>query len=57
MNENINCVINKFKCYGKIMVVVRLRNATHVMSLSEWKWIKRRYYGRVNNRKRRCEIA
>lgn len=57
MNENINCVINKFKCYGKIMVVVKLRNATHVMSSSEWKWIKRCYQGRVNDRKRRREIA
>lgn len=57
MNENKSCVINKFRCYGKIMVVVRLKNATHVMSLSEWKWIKRCYQERVNYRKRRCEIA
>lgn len=32
-------VIRKFKCCEEIMVVVKMENATHVMTESEWKWI------------------
>lgn len=57
MNENKNCVIDKFKCNGKVMVVVKLKNAAHVMPLSDWKWIKQCYQGCTNDRKRSREIA
>lgn len=29
-------VIKKFDCYGKSMVIVRIGNAAHAMSVEEW---------------------
>lgn len=54
MNENKREVISKFKCYGKIMVVVRSNRAAHVMPLKEWEWIKKQEH---NYNKRRRKIA
>lgn len=54
MKENKKEVIGKFKCYGEIMVIVRLDHAAHVMTLKEWEWIKKQ---EDNYNKRRRKIA
>lgn len=41
MNEEFK-VVSEFCCHGKQIVIVRIRNAAHVMSLEEWHKI----YGR-----------
>lgn len=37
MNDDCK-VISKFYCYREPMVTVRIGNATHVMSVDDWKW-------------------
>lgn len=37
-------VVSKFKCNGSDMVVVKLRNYVHAMTMEEW----RKIYGRNN---------
>ena len=46
VNEEYN-VIKEFVCHGKRMVIVRIGNAAHVMSLEEW----RKIYGRNHQEK------
>lgn len=43
MNKENN-IIGAFECCGSKMVIVKMKNATHVMSLNEWK----RVYGHLN---------
>lgn len=41
MRTNKYRVIRKFKCCGDIMVIVKMKGATHIMTEAEWK----RVYG------------
>lgn len=45
-------VIKEFECYGKSMVIVRIGNAVHVMSLEEW----HKVYGRSYQEKWKTKV-
>lgn len=45
-------VIKEFECHGKPMVIVRIGNAAHVMSLEEW----RKIYGRNHQDKWKTNV-
>lgn len=37
-------IIREFECCGKHMVIVKLQCSTHVMTMDEWKSVKRNLY-------------
>lgn len=41
MNDEYK-VVSEFLCCGRQMVIVRFRNAAHVMSLEEWRKVYRK---------------
>lgn len=51
MNDGYE-VIKEFECHGKPMVIVRIGNAAHVMSLEEW----HKLYGRNHQEKWKTKV-
>lgn len=39
--HRMNKIIGEFECCGKHMVIVKLQCGTHVMTMDEWKSVKR----------------
>lgn len=56
MNDGYE-IIKEFECCGKNMVIVKIRNAAHVMTLEEWRLIYGRWHPELWKNRRRKLIS
>lgn len=58
MRVNEYKIVGKFECNGKLMIIVKMENATHIMPEIEWKWIYSKLHSdRWENEKQGQNVA